>query len=108
VLSRRCRTLSGRNAGAPQRQPTVEELYYRGHLMPALGRFGAWAPVIGVALFTLYHFESPWDGPARFAVVLPLAYAVRALTSVHVAIVVHVALNTLAAIALAAAVLAAR
>jgi uncharacterized protein len=32
--------------------PTVEELYFRGYLMPALGRLGAWTPVLGVALFT--------------------------------------------------------
>jgi uncharacterized protein len=88
--------------------PAVEELYYRGNLMPGLGRFGAWAPVIGVALFTLYHFESPWEGPARFVVVLPMAYVVRALASVRLGVIVHVALNTLSAIALAVAVLAAR
>jgi uncharacterized protein len=88
--------------------PTVEELYFRGYLMPALGRFGAWAPVAGVALFTLYHFESPWEGPVRFAVVLPMAWAVWKLRSVRLGIVVHVALNTLSAIALALAVMGAR
>jgi uncharacterized protein len=88
--------------------PAVEELYYRGNLMPGLGRYGAWAPVIGVALFTLYHLESPWDGPARFLVVLPMAYAVRALASVRLGIIVHIALNALSAVALAVAVLAAR
>jgi uncharacterized protein len=88
--------------------PTVEELYFRGYLMPALGRFGAWAPVAGVALFTLYHFESPWEGPVRFAVVLPMAWAVWKLRSVRLGIVVHVALNTMSAVALTLAVLSAR
>jgi uncharacterized protein len=88
--------------------PTVEELYFRGYLMPALGRFGAWAPVAGVALFTLYHFESPWDGPVRFAVVLPMGWAVWKLRSVRLGIVVHIALNSLSAIALTLAVLSAR
>jgi uncharacterized protein len=88
--------------------PTVEELYFRGYLMPRLGRFGVWAPVGGVALFTLYHFESPWEGPVRFAVVLPMAWAVWKLRSVRLGIVVHVALNTLSAFALALAVIAAR
>jgi uncharacterized protein len=88
--------------------PTVEELYFRGCLMPALGRMGPWAPVVGVALFTLYHFESPWEAPARFAVVLPMAWAVWKLRSVRLGIIVHVALNTLSAIALTLAVLAAR
>jgi membrane protease YdiL (CAAX protease family) len=62
----------------------------------------------GVALFTLYHFESPWEGPVRFAVVLPMAWAVWKLRSVRLGIVVHVALNTLSAIALALAVMGAR
>jgi hypothetical protein len=47
--------------------------------MPGLGRFGAWAPVAGVALFTLYHLESPWEGTVCFAVVLPMAWAVLKL-----------------------------
>lgn len=88
--------------------PTVEELYFRGYLMPGLGRLGGWAPVLGVALFTLYHLESPWEGPVRFAVVLPMAWAVWKLRSVRLGIVVHVALNTLSAVALTLAVLAAR
>jgi uncharacterized protein len=88
--------------------PTVEELYFRGYLMPGLGRFGAWAPVISVALFTLYHLESPWEGPVRFAVVLPMAWAVWKLRSVRLGIVVHVALNTLSAVVLVFAVLGAR
>jgi uncharacterized protein len=83
-------------------------VYFRGHLMPALSRFGIWTPVIGVALFTLYHLESPWEGPARFLVVLPMAFAVWRTRSVSVGITVHVALNTLSAVALAVAVFAAR
>jgi uncharacterized protein len=88
--------------------PAVEELYFRGYLMPALGRFGAWAPVISVGLFTLSHFESHWEGPVRFAVVLPMAWAVWKLRSVRLGIIVHVALNTLSAVVLALAVLGAR
>jgi membrane protease YdiL (CAAX protease family) len=88
--------------------PAVEELYYRGHLMPALGRFGAWAPIISVALFTVYHLESPWEGTARLVVVLPMAFAVWRLRSVRLGIIVHVALNTLSPVALTLVVLAAR
>ncbi len=88
--------------------PAVEELYFRGYLMPAIGRFGVWTPVLGVALFTLYHFESLWESPARFIVVLPMAYAVWSLRSIRLGIVVHVALNALSAILLAVAVIAAR
>jgi uncharacterized protein len=88
--------------------PAVEELYYRGYLMPGLRRLGVLAPLLSVALFTLYHFESPWESPARFLVVLPMAYAVWMRRSVRLGIVVHVALNTLSALALTVAVIAAR
>lgn len=35
--------------------PWVEELYFRGYLLPRISRFGAWAPLIGGLLFGLYH-----------------------------------------------------
>jgi uncharacterized protein len=61
-----------------------------------------------VALFTLYHFESPWENPARFLVVLPMASVVWARRSVRFGVVIHVLLNTLSALAVTVAVLAAR
>jgi uncharacterized protein len=88
--------------------PLVEELYFRGHLLPAVDRYGPWAPVLTVALFTLYHFESPWENPARFLVVLPMAWVVWRTRSVRFGIVVHVLLNTISALALTVAVFAAR
>jgi membrane protease YdiL (CAAX protease family) len=39
--------------------PFVEELYFRGYLLPRLERFGKWAPVINLSLFSLYHFWTP-------------------------------------------------
>lgn len=35
--------------------PWVEELYFRGFLLPRISRTGGWAPVIGGLLFGLYH-----------------------------------------------------
>lgn len=88
--------------------PVVEELYFRGHLLPGIARFGRWAPLISVALFTLYHFESPWEGPGRFLMVLPMVYAVWHTRSVRLGIIVHVVLNTLSAMSVVAAVVLAR
>jgi membrane protease YdiL (CAAX protease family) len=90
------------------REAVVEELYFRGHLLPAVDRYGAWAPVLTVALFTLYHFESPWESPGRFLLVLPMAWVLWRKRSVRFGVVVHVALNTLSALGLTCAVLAAR
>jgi uncharacterized protein len=88
--------------------PVVEELYFRGHLLPAVERYGLWAPVITVALFTLYHVESPWESPGRFLVVLPMTLVVWHKRSVAFGVAAHVALNTLSALALTLAVFAAR
>jgi uncharacterized protein len=88
--------------------PVIEELYFRGHLLPAVQHWGPLAPVITVALFTLYHFESPWEGPGRFLVVLPMVLVVWRTRSVRFGIVVHVALNLLSALALTVAVIGMR
>ncbi len=40
--------------------PIIEELYFRGFLLPRLSRLGGWAPVVSAVLFSLYHLWSPW------------------------------------------------
>ncbi|MEN8173685.1 MAG: CPBP family intramembrane glutamic endopeptidase, partial [Chloroflexota bacterium] len=40
--------------------PTVEELYFRGFLLPRMGYAGKWAPLLHSFLFGLYHVWSPW------------------------------------------------
>jgi membrane protease YdiL (CAAX protease family) len=35
--------------------PWVEELYFRGYLLPRISRYRGWAPLIGGMLFGLYH-----------------------------------------------------
>ena len=39
--------------------PVVEEMYFRGCLLPRLSRLGRWAPVLNVTLFALYHLWTP-------------------------------------------------
>ena len=41
--------------------PIVEEMYFRGYLLPRLERFDKWAPLINLSLFSLYHFWAPWQ-----------------------------------------------
>ncbi|MGZ8721972.1 MAG: CPBP family intramembrane glutamic endopeptidase [Aeromicrobium sp.] len=73
--------------------PTVEELYFRGYLLPRMGQFGRWAPLVNVILFSLYHFWSPWQFLSRIAGVTPFAYAVWWKRNVYLGVVVHVLLN---------------
>src|SRR4028119_1904413 len=55
--------------------PVVEEVYFRGYLLPRISRFGAWAPLINTVLFSVYHFFTPWQNVGRILGLLPLVYA---------------------------------
>ena len=75
--------------------PVVEELYFRGYLLPRMSRLGVWAPIVNTALFSLYHFWSPWSFLARVAGVTPFVYAVWRTENVYLGMVVHVLLNAI-------------
>jgi membrane protease YdiL (CAAX protease family) len=75
--------------------PIVEELYFRGYLLPRMDRFGRWAPLINVTLFSIYHFWSPWQVLARILGLGPTVYAVRWQQNIYIGMVVHCTLNIL-------------
>ena len=76
--------------------PVVEELYFRGFLLPRMERLGRWAPLLNATLFSVYHFWSPWQLVARIIGIGPMVYAVRWKRNVYLGMAVHCALNTLA------------
>lgn len=86
--------------------PIVEELYFRGYLLPRMERFGRWAPLLNVSLFSIYHFWSPWQIAARIAGLGPTVYAVRRTRNVVLGMVVHCTLNTLGVAIVASMILA--
>jgi len=74
--------------------PIVEEMYFRGYLMPRIPRVaGAWAPFLNSCLFSLYHFFTPWQIPLRILAFTPLFYAVWWERNVYLAMVVHCTAN---------------
>ncbi len=73
--------------------PIVEELYFRGYLLPRTKHLGGWAPLLNAVLFSLYHFFSPWQNPTRILALLPLVYVVWWKRNIVVGIVTHCALN---------------
>lgn len=73
--------------------PVTEELFFRGHLLPRIDRFGRAAPVINTALFTLYHFHSPWRYPAIFLGFLPICFATWRHRSLWIGLVAHLIIN---------------
>ena len=56
--------------------PVVEELYFRGHLLPRISHLGWLAPFVSASLFTLAHFWQPSSYPIIFLIQLPLVYIV--------------------------------
>jgi len=84
--------------------PVVEELYFRGYLLPRMAYLGRWAPLVNVTLFSLYHFWSPWQIVARILGFGPTVYAVRWKQNVYLGMVVHCSLNSIAVLLVASLV----
>ncbi len=73
--------------------PVVEELYFRGLLMPRINRFGTWAPVLITLLFSAYHLFSPWENATRVIACFPFVYCVYKKKNIYIGMVVHCTLN---------------
>lgn len=85
--------------------PVTEELYFRGHLLPRIARYGRWSPVLNTVLFSLYHFWTPWQNLARIVGFLPVSWAAWRTRSVSIAIAAHVTINVVFLLLLLAAAL---
>ncbi len=73
--------------------PIVEELYFRGYIMPRLSRFKGFAPIITAVLFSLYHLFSPWENVTRIVAVTPYHYVVWKKKNIYIGMIVHCSLN---------------
>jgi membrane protease YdiL (CAAX protease family) len=87
--------------------PITEELYFRGHLLPRLDRFGKGAPVLNTVLFSLYHFWTPWQNLARILGFLPTTWMTWRTRSIYVSLAAHVLTNTVFVLLLLSLVLGA-
>jgi len=85
--------------------PIVEELYFRGYLLPRMEWMGRWAPLVNVSLFSLYHFWSPWQIVGRILGFGPTVYAVRWKENVFLGMAVHCTLNTLGVVLISSLIL---
>ena len=85
--------------------PLVEELYFRGYLLPRMARFGWAAPFLNCALFSAYHFWQPYNLPTIFFVSLPMVLGVWLTKNVRVGIYTHILLNTIGGVLAMIAVL---
>jgi uncharacterized protein len=73
--------------------PIMEEIYFRGHLLPRISRFGAWAPVLNTVLFSVYHFFTPWQNLSRIIWALPMISATWWKRNIYLSMTVHVLSN---------------
>lgn len=73
--------------------PIVEELYFRGYLMPRMVRLRKWAPLMNSVLFLIYHFFSPWQNPLRILGFTPLFYVVWWKRNIYLGMIVHCLIN---------------
>lgn len=79
--------------------PLVEELYFRGYLLPRMERYaGSWSAFLNTTLFSLYHFFSPWEFLIRIAAIYPLVHIVKKRRNIFFSIIVHLTLNTIGGI----------
>jgi membrane protease YdiL (CAAX protease family) len=85
--------------------PLVEELYFRGHLLPRIERYGRWAPFINTVLFATYHFFSPWRYPAIVMGFLPITWLAWRERSVFVSFAAHMTINMVTVLLLVATAL---
>lgn len=76
--------------------PVVEEVFFRGFLLPRMKWAGKWVVPMNVILFAAYHIWSPWQFVTRSIAMLPLYYVVNKKQSMMLAILVHCLLNILA------------
>jgi hypothetical protein len=82
--------------------PVVEELYFRGFLLPRIPASRTWAPLINVLLFSLYHLFSPWQNITRILALIPLVYVVSWKRNLYLSMITHCLLNTLGMLSLLA------
>lgn len=75
--------------------PVVEELYFRGYLLPRMPGPVWGAVALHVALFSAYHFFAPWQTLTRVLALVPLVGVVYWKRNVYVGAVAHVGLNLL-------------
>jgi membrane protease YdiL (CAAX protease family) len=78
--------------------PIVEELFFRGYLLPRMAYLKRWAPVVNGTLFGLYHFWQPHNLIAIVGVGIVLSYVVWKKENVWLGVIIHCTLNLIGAV----------
>ena len=74
-------------------ESSVEELYFRGFLLPRMRYAGRWAVLLHSFLFALYHVWQPWRLVSLAIGMLPVVFAARRTRNIYVGMIAHMLLN---------------
>ena len=85
--------------------PFVEELYFRGFLLPRMAYLGWAAPLVASLLMVVYHFWSPWLIPLRLLAILPMVYFIWWKKSFYIGVIAHCTLNLISDVILTVPIL---
>lgn len=78
--------------------PVIEELFFRGYLLPRMEYLKKWAPVVNGTLFGLYHLWQPHNYLAIIGVGIVISFVVWKKKNVYLGIIIHCTINILGAI----------
>lgn len=85
--------------------PFVEEIYFRGFLLPRMQELGSKAPLASATLFSLYHLISPYELISRIIAFTPIAYFAWSKNDIRISIISHCLVNFTGACMMAVVVL---
>lgn len=77
--------------------PLIEELYFRGFLLPRIAHLGRRAPILNTVLFALYHFWSPWVFISRVIFTFPGYWFAWRYKDIRLSIGMHVGVTSIVA-----------
>jgi membrane protease YdiL (CAAX protease family) len=73
--------------------PAVEEMYFRGYLLPRLSRLGWKAPLLETVLFVLYHVWQPWYYVYTLFTMAAYVFPVYRAKNIYIGVWAHTMLN---------------
>jgi membrane protease YdiL (CAAX protease family) len=80
--------------------PIMEEVYFRGYLLPRINLSQNKAILLNAALFSLYHFFTPWHFFSRLLMTIPLYYWVVKKRNIRFSIVAHIIANSVTSLSM--------
>lgn len=78
--------------------PIIEELFFRGYLLPRMAFLKNWAPILNGLMFGAYHFWQPHNLIAVCAMGIILSLIVWKTKNVYLGIAIHCTMNILGSI----------